>query len=67
MLGSEAAEVDDLSARDIAGKGLFESGARYDKVLTGRRLMEFVTRDGLVAIELQTEFKFARHQDHRNG
>src|SRR6185437_1058067 len=67
VLGSEAAEVDDLSPGDITGKSLLESGASYHEMFSGRRLMEFVTRDGLVAIELQAKFQFARNQDHRDG
>ena len=67
VLGSKTAEVDDLSAGDIAGKSFFESGTRDHQVLAGGRLMEFVTWDGLVAIELQAEFQFTRNQDHRDG
>ena len=67
VLGSKVPEVDDLSPGDVAGKSLFESGTCDHKVLTGRRLMEFVARDGLVAIKLQAEFQFTRNQDNRDG
>ena len=67
VLGSKAAEVDDLSPRDIVGKSLFESGARNHQVLAGGRLMQFVTRDGLVSIKLQAEFQFTRHEHHCHG
>lgn len=67
VLGSKVPEVDDLSAGDIAGKSLFESGSRDHQMLTGRRLMQFVTRDGLVSIKLQAEFQFTRHEHHCHG